>query len=44
MKRSGRAMLCTAALIIIWPAFRTVSGEEHHHDAVVAELSARKNY
>ena len=35
MKRTGTAMLCAAALIIIWLAFRTVAGEEHRHDAVV---------
>ena len=35
MNRSGRAMLCAAALIMIWPAFITVAGEEHRHDAVV---------
>jgi ribulose 1,5-bisphosphate synthetase/thiazole synthase len=35
MKRSGIAMLCAAALIMIWPAFRTVAGQEHRHDVLV---------
>jgi uncharacterized protein len=35
MKRTGRAMLCAAALVIIWLAFGTVGGEERHHDVLI---------
>jgi len=35
MKRTGRAILCAAALVIVWLAFGTVAGEEPHHDVVV---------
>ena len=35
MKRTGRAMLCAVALVMVWLAFGTVAGEEHHHDVVV---------
>jgi predicted oxidoreductase len=28
-------MLCAAALVMIWLAFGTVAGEEHHHDVVI---------
>jgi uncharacterized protein len=35
MKRTGRAMLCAAVLVMIWLAFETVAGEEYHHDVVI---------
>jgi len=35
MKRTGRAMLFAAALVMVWLAFGNVAGEEHHHDVVV---------
>jgi flavocytochrome c len=35
MRRTGRAMLCAAVLVMVWLAFETVAGEEHHHDVVI---------
>jgi len=32
---NGRAICFAAALVMVWLAFRTVAGEEHHHDVVV---------